>query len=245
MSKRDDPSKRWVEKQRRANDELTILRLKETNFRPFDLLPDNAIYHHKSGNGVEITLKVSELRTQPAFDKPVNGRRKWKAHMVLWTLEWLDAVLYAPYFIKGTSKFPTRDHVMKVMKEFAAKSAAEYAAQERDIEAILARYPGRLQRVPAPAPVPPSKHLQTQESERDMADWAMHTVRMIWDKHYGKKNRSRYNEPNLAKEIVAQWIEWIPDNEKNKHLKETGWVKRPNAYDIDRLRHKSGPSGKK
>jgi hypothetical protein len=83
----------------------------------------------------------------------------------------------------------------------------QLAAEERDIEAFIARYPGRVQRVAPPLPPPPPKPRRGQHdrphrnTERQLAKVAPKLIRQIWHYHFG-----RQFETALINEIVARWL---------------------------------------
>jgi hypothetical protein len=237
---------RW----RQERDQKNIARLALT-FRPFEHIPDAAVCRYKCDDGAWIVLTMDELRTRPDFDKPVNAtkeqKRKWEAHIVLWTLEWLDAVLEAPVHQHHHGIDEEQEELFQIIERAREKDTQ----RQRKIEAILAEFPEELQRKPAAAPpaAPPAKHpRQTQERERDTADWARKTVRAIWFKKLGRQNKKRggpEEKSDLVAKIVARWMKQVSDNNENKRLKETCWVKEATPKDIRRLVHKSGPSGLK
>ncbi len=183
-----------------------------------------------------------------SFDKPMNGtkkqKREWEIAMIAWTLDWLDAVFEAPFRpVEGRMRYtPDGDIIVRVSTELA-QEVKEREARQRRLAAVLAEFPDDLQRKPPPPAPPPTNKPRTQEKERDLAGWALRTVRMIWDMQYGRKNMP--TDSDLAKEIVAYWMEWLPAAQNKQKEKGVQLVEQATKEGIERLLHKSGKSGPK
>jgi hypothetical protein len=179
-------------------------------------------------------------RTRPVFDQPVNGtarqRREWKPHLILWTLEWMDALNEIQFRNPPRYSDEEEEEILRLLEEkrrsYVPTEDERRVIDRAAVDELRARgYSVEPRRGRGRHPRP------DKSRERAMAASAMNKIRAIWKFHFGKSRNAK-----LAKEIVAQWIELVHDDEKNKRLplKEQCSVKTATVDDVEALLNKGG-----
>jgi hypothetical protein len=143
-----------------------------------------------------------------------------REQMVRWVHEQLDAEAEYTARLEG----PAAEAAHEEYLAWCARLGPQIdAAESGDIEPLRRRLPELEKFLFAP---PPRKRKKRPKHDAvTTAAWAVRSIRKIWQREYGRKNRHADDGPS-AVEIAASWVEVTPP-------------------DIEKRLKPSGPSGKK